>query len=82
MRVDPRLYVEWVEEEAVVLDPATDSIHYLNGPAALTLALVQELGFVDAVAELEKRFARAPDMPEELETLLERMKEMGLLIDD
>lgn len=81
LRASSSLYVEWVEDEAVVLDTGTQQIHHLNPPAALVLALVQELGYDDALVELRHRVIGDEKLDEELPALIEQLKEMGILID-
>lgn len=73
------LHVEWIEQEAVILDPVTAEIHYLNGPAALVFGLIQEHGYEAALKELRGR-TDAPD--DEVKKVVEDMIEKGLLIDD
>ena len=79
MRVVEGKHVEWVEQEAVVLDPESGLLHYLNPTAALVYALILEHGFDDAMQELERTYADNPGMKEELPALLEEMVEQGLL---
>ena len=76
----PDVYVEWVEDEAVVLNRASGEIHYLNTPAAYFLALALEDGVEHALATVRASDPAPPE--EEIEVLLSDMKELGLLIDD
>ena len=80
MQPSPDVYVEWVEDEAVVLNRASGEIHYLNTPAAYFFALALEEGVDHALAAV--RAADPPPPDEEIELLLADMKELGLLIDD
>ncbi|MDQ3983048.1 MAG: PqqD family peptide modification chaperone [Actinomycetota bacterium] len=82
MRVSDVMYVEWVEGEAVVLNRDSGELHYLNGPAALVFALIQEHGYDDALTQLRERFGAAESMPEELDGLIEDMVEKEILVDD
>lgn len=82
MRVADGMYVEWVEGEAVVLDRTSGELHYLNAPAALVFALVQEHGYERALTELQERFGDDAGMKEELDGLIEDMVEKRLLVDD
>lgn len=82
LRAAPQLYVEWIEDEAVVLDPDTKEVHHLNTPAAVVLALVQEHGYEHATVELERRYPDSPGMREELPRLIAEMTEKGLLVQD
>lgn len=82
MRASEALHVEWIENEAVVLDPDGREIHHLNPPAAYTLALIQERGFDDAMGELRERFGSDSEFARALPTLIEDMKQKGLLVDD
>lgn len=76
------MHVEWVDAEAVALDPSTGRLHYLNPPAALFLALVLEHGYHQALTELRSTYADEPDFDEELTQMIELMKDGGLLVDD
>jgi PqqD family protein of HPr-rel-A system len=82
MRVSGEMYVEWVEGEAVVLNRDSGELHYLNGPAALVFALIQEHGYDAALSELRDRFGTAEGMQEELEKLIGEMVEKEILVDD
>jgi hypothetical protein len=76
------MHVEWVDNEAVVLDPDNGQLHYLNPPAALVFAFIQEHGYEAGMDELEKRHGAEPGFREQLPELLEDMVKKGLLIDD
>ena len=82
MRAAPELFVEWVDNEAVVLDPESGQVHYLNHSAAVVYASILEHGFDAAMAELERQHGRAAGFAEEMPVLLEELKEKGLLLDD
>ena len=73
--------MEWVDDEAVVLDPDSQELHYLNPTAALFFALVQEHGYEEARRSFESRF-QIPNVGEELDTLIAQMRDGGLLVDD
>ena len=73
------VHVEWVGGEAVVLDRDTGDLHYLNPPAALAWALIQEHGFEGGVEELRRTYPDAPG--EDLDGLIEDMIERGLLVE-
>ena len=74
------MHVEWVDEEAVVLEPETGKIHYLNPPAARLYALILEHGYEKAMRELSISFGTQPP-PDELEATIRYMVERGLLVD-
>jgi hypothetical protein len=82
MRVADGKHVEWVDEEAVVLDTETGNLHYLNGPAAKVYAFIAEYGYEQGLAELGKEHADTPNFKEELDDVLNDMVEKGLLVDD
>lgn len=82
MRVVEGMHVEWVDDEAVALDPSTGQLHYLNPPAALFLALVLEHGYQGALTEFRNTYENEPDFDEETTQMIEHMKEGGLLVDD
>jgi hypothetical protein len=82
MRAVDGVHVEWVDDEAVVLDPSTGQLHYLNPPAALFLALVLEHGYQRALTELSSTYENEQDFDEQLNEMIEQMKEGGLLVDD
>ena len=75
------MHVEWVDDEAVVLNPETSRLHYLNPPAALLYALILEHGYESALAEVA-RLPKETDVDKELPGLVEKMLEAGLLIND
>ena len=75
------LHVEWVEQEAVVLDPVSGQMHYLNPPAAYVYALIQEYGYQEAMTRLEQDFEESSAIRRDLTTLLEDMVAKGLLVD-
>lgn len=81
MKVAEGMYVEWVEGEAVVLNRESGELHYLNGPAALVFALIQEHGYDGAMRELHERFGMADGMKEELDDLIKDMLEKKILAD-
>ena len=78
MRRASELHVEWVGDEAVVLEQATGQLHYLNPPAALLLALIEEEGYEKAVASLMDRFG---DISSDIEATTADMVSKGILID-
>jgi hypothetical protein len=82
VKVADEMYVEWVEGEAVVLNRDSGELHYLNGPAALVFALIQERGYDGALRELYERFGAADGMKEELDGLIKDMLEKKILVDD
>ena len=79
MRAAPDLHVEWVDDEAVILDPATQPLHYLNPPAALAFALVAEHGYDKALKELRARYGDSPDFQEQVAGLIGDLSAKGLL---
>lgn len=82
VRAAPEMFVEWVDNEAVVLDPESGQVHYLNPSAAIVYASILEHGFEPAMSDLERRHGDAEGFAEELPVLLEELKEKGLLLDD
>lgn len=82
MRPGPGMHIEWVEEEAVVLDPETGHLHYLNPSAAYVYALICEYGFEDASQQIESQFEDGTPMRRELPALLRDMRSKGLLVPD
>ncbi len=81
MRAIDGLHVEWVDDEAVVLNPETGQIHYLNAPAALVYALILEHGYDGALQQLRENFA-SQDVSVDVGELSEHMVAIGLLVDD
>lgn len=75
------MHIEWVDDEAVVLDPDTGQIHYLNAQAALVYALILEHGYEKALIELNKAFG-LDEVGDDLATLTADMISRGLLIDE
>ena len=82
MRVADGKHVEWVDEEAVVLDSDSGDLHYLNGPAAKVFAMIGEYGYDKGLAELEKQHGDQPNFKAELDDVLKDMVEKGLLVED
>ena len=82
MKVADEMYVEWVEGEAVVLNRDSGELHYLNGPAALVFALIQEHGYDGAMRELYERFGASDGMKEELDGLIKDMLDKNILVAD
>lgn len=80
MRPAEGLLVEWVDDEAVVLQPEGDSVHYLNRSAALVFALIQELGYEKAMDQLRESFGSGPLV--EVEDVLQMMLEKGILLEE
>ena len=74
-----RVHVEWVGGETVVLDRSTGDLHYLNPPAALAWALIEEHGYERGLTELQRMHPDAPG--DELKELIGEMIERGLLIE-
>lgn len=82
MKVADGKHVEWVDEEAVVLDSDTGDLHYLNGPAAKVYALIAEYGYDKGLDELTKQHGGEPNFKEQLDDVLKDMVEKGLLVED
>ena len=82
MRAVNGIHVEWVEDEAVVLDPSTGQLHYLNPPAAVFLGLVLEYGYEQGLSEFRQTYSHEPNFDEELAEMIEQMRDGGLLVDD
>jgi hypothetical protein len=80
LRAADGVHVEWVEGEAVVLDPQSGELHYLNESAALVFALIQESGFSPALTNLKERFAETPNFEAELDSIIGDMVTKGLLV--
>ena len=72
------MHTEWIGGEAVVLDRSSGELHYLNGSAALVVALIEELGYERGIAEVASRFDLDPGRGE-LYTLLRELEETGIL---
>lgn len=82
MRVADGKHVEWVDQEAVILDSESGDLHYLNGPAAKVYALMAEYGYDKGLEELAKQHGSEPHFKEELDDVLGDMVDKGLLVDD
>ncbi len=76
------MYVEWVEDEAVVLNRESGELHYLNGSAALVFALIKEHGFDGAMKDVRVRFGSTEEIDGDLAKLVSDMKEKGILVDE
>lgn len=82
MQPAPGIYVEWVDDEAVALDTATNRLHYLNPPAALVYALILEHGYEEALRRLQPVVENGEADDGELPDLLKNMAEVGLLVEE
>jgi hypothetical protein len=82
MRPAQDLHVEWVEDEAVILDIGTGHLHYLNASAALGFALILEHGIEGAASELKSNHGTDPGLvEEEFSKLVADLIEKGLLVE-
>lgn len=72
------MIVEWVEDEAVVLNSRTGELHYLNPPAALVYAYLLEFGYTEGLAQLTARFGHAVEPIEQIEMLIVDFEQKGL----
>ena len=79
MRAAEKFHVEWVENEAVALDPETGHVHYLNPPAAVVYAMIQEYGFDEAMKQIEAEYEPDSGIRTGLDGLLSEMVAKGLL---
>lgn len=75
------MHVEWVDDEAVVLNPDTGQIHYLNPPAALVYALILEHGYEDAMQELNGILG-SDRVSRDVADLTQDMVARGILVDE
>ena len=73
--------VEWVDDEAVVLNPETGDLHYLNAQAAIVYALILEHGYEGGLTEARRMFRAERGFEGQLAELLADMVERGLLVD-
>lgn len=74
--------MEWVEDEAVILNPGTNELHYLSPTAALAYALIEEYGFEKAMEELKARFAPTASIESDMDELVATLVAAGVLVDD
>lgn len=81
MRPADGKHVEWIEDEAVVLDPSTEELHYLNGPAALVYALILEHGFDRGLEEVRSIYGSESEVEKGIADCLEGLADKGLLVD-
>jgi hypothetical protein len=82
MRPETQTHVEWIDNEAVVLDTRTGELHYLNSSAAYVYALILEHGFDQAMTELRRTHGDAISGSDDLPKLIDEFVERGLLIND
>lgn len=73
------MHVEWVGEEAVVLDTGSGRVHYLNPPAALVFALIADVGYERALRQVRESFSGTPNLDEEVQQLIHELRDKGLL---
>lgn len=82
MKLAPGVHIEWVDQEAVILDQDKSLLHHLNPTAALVVAYIDEYGYTDGRRMIEERFAIENQGSEELEELLLKLIAQGLLVND
>jgi hypothetical protein len=81
MLTPPGIHVQWVEEEAVVLNEDTSELHYLNPQSALIYALLLEYGMPDAVPHACEHIDAPPEETKrEVENLVDTLLDKGLLL--
>ena len=72
--------MQWVEDEAVVLDGESNELHYLNPQSALLYALLLEFGMPQAIGEALRRIENPPEeAQEELKRLVSSFIDKGIL---
>lgn len=82
MKISGDAYVEWIDDEAVVLDKATGEIHYLNPSAALVFALLSEVGYRGVKKQLmHQGLLRYWNKRKELKALMATLREKGLVVE-
>ena len=81
MRPADGKHVEWIDDEAVVLDPSTEELHYLNAPAALLYGLILEHGYERGLEELRSIYGAESEIEKGIEDCLEGLADKGLLVD-
>lgn len=81
MRPADGKHVEWIDDEAVVLDPSTEELHYLNGPAALVYGLILEHGFDRGLEEVRIIYGTESEIQKGIAECLEGLADKGLLVD-
>jgi hypothetical protein len=74
------LHVEWVEGEAVVLNPRGGKLHYLNGPAAAIYALILEYGFEKGMEELIRLRGEDRPVDDDVDEFIDSMVDAELLV--
>jgi hypothetical protein len=75
------MHVEWVGDEAVVLDSENARLHYLNPPAALVFALIAETGYEGALERLHRSYGDVADLQGDVHSLIDELREKGVLVD-
>lgn len=71
--------MEWIDDEAVVLDVASGELHYLNPPAALAYGLFLEYGVESGLKNLFRTRDVRWRQRKEVRKLLDDMLVRGLL---
>ncbi len=79
-RIANDLFVQWVDDEAVVLNSGSGTLHYLNRSAALVYALIEEFGYERGIVELKSRVEDVDQLENDLPDLLAQMIEDGILL--
>jgi GDP-D-mannose dehydratase len=79
MRPAAQMHVEWIDDEAVVLDTDTGHLHYLNPIAALAYALILEHGVDQGVKEFRKAKQIGWRKRKDIKKMVRDMVSSGLL---
>lgn len=83
MKIPEDVHVQWVEDEAVVLNARTGELHYLNPPSALIYALVLEFGMPKALEQaIARTEGREDEVEQEFQRLVRTFEEKGILAED
>ena len=81
MRLASSIHIEWIDQEAVVLDEETGQLHYLNTSAALSLALVLEHGKEGALSALLRDQEDNSSITDEFTRVIDDLMQKNILTD-
>lgn len=82
MRLAPDTHIEWVDDEAVVLDQESGQLHYLNRSAALVLAMILEHGHEEGIKKVIEMHGAQEQVHEDVDAVLNELVDKKVLIPD
>lgn len=79
VRLAEGVHIQWIGDEAVVLDEDSGQLHYLNSTAAVILAMLLEHGEEKTAGMLAEAYEGAHPNEEDLTEVLADLREKGVV---